>query len=87
VVVMGETNGLCDIVDYYCTVGIAVVHGRQRLVSLLSCGVPDLKLDGCVFVEGDGLGEEGGADGGLPVVVELILRRLVGYILRQVAHK
>lgn len=64
-----------DIVDDDGAVGVAVVHGSQRLVSLLTCRVPDLKLDrGCV-IEGDGLGEEGGADGGFSVVVELVLQK------------
>jgi hypothetical protein len=64
---------LCNIVDYHGAVGIAVVHGRKRLVTLLARCVPDFKLDGCGLIEGDGLGEEGGADGRLPVVIELIL--------------
>ena len=67
------TYSLCDVVDYYCAVGIPVVHGRKRLVPLLAGRVPELELDGCVLVEGDGLGEEGGADGGFSVVVELVL--------------
>lgn len=40
-------------------------------------GIPDLELDRRVLIEGDGLGEEGGADGGFPVVVELVLHTLV----------
>jgi hypothetical protein len=35
--------------------------------------VPDFEFYGGGFVEGDGLGEEGGADGGFAVVVELVL--------------
>ena len=69
----GRTYSLCDVVDDYGAVCVSVVHGRERLVAFLTGGIPDFKLDGCVFIEGDGLGEEGGADGGFPVVVELIL--------------
>jgi hypothetical protein len=67
------THGLCDVVDDDGAVGVAVVHGRQRLVALLAGRVPYLELDCCGLVEGDGLGEEGGADCGFPVVVELVL--------------
>ena len=58
-----DAHGLCDVVNDDCAVCVPVVHGRQGLVALLAGGVPDLKLDCCVLVEGDGLGEEGGADG------------------------
>ena len=71
------TYSLCDVVDNDGAVGVPVVHGRERLVALLAGRVPDLELDGCVLIEGDGLGEEGGADGGFPVVVELVLGELV----------
>jgi hypothetical protein len=54
---------LCDVVDDDSAVCVPVVHGGQRLVALLAGGIPYLKLDCCVLVEGDGLGEEGGADG------------------------
>jgi hypothetical protein len=64
---------LGDVVDDDGAVGVSVIHGCQRLVSFLARSIPDLELDGCGFIEGDGLGEEGGADGGLPIVVELIL--------------
>ena len=64
---------MCDIINDDSAVGVPVVHGRERLVALLACRVPYLELDGCGFVEGDGLGEEGGANGGLPVVIELVL--------------
>ena len=67
------TYGLCDVVDDDGAVGVAVVHGGERLVALLAGRVPDLELDGCGFVEGDGLGEEGGANRRLPIVVELVL--------------
>ena len=71
-----DAYGLCDVVDDDGAVGVAVVHGREGLVALLASRVPDLKLDCGGLVEGDGLGEECGADGGLPVVVKLILRGL-----------
>jgi hypothetical protein len=54
---------LCDVVDHDGAVCVPVVHGREGLVPLLACRVPYLKLDGSGFVESDGLGEEGGADG------------------------
>ena len=71
----GEANpySLGYVVDDDGAVGVAVVHGRQRLVSLLARRVPNLKFDrGCV-VEGYRLREESGADGGFPIVVELVL--------------
>ena len=68
------TYGLRDIVDDYSAVGIPIVHGRERLVSFLPGSVPYLELDCRGFVEGDGLGEEGGADCGFPVVIELVLQ-------------
>jgi len=67
------TYCLCDVVYYYGAVCVPVVHGRKRLVALLAGGIPDLELYGCVLVEGDGLGEESGSDGGFSVVVELVL--------------
>lgn len=69
----GWAYGLCDVVDDDGAVCVAVVHGRQRLVALLAGGIPYLELDCCVLVEGNGLGEEGGADGRFSVVVELVL--------------
>lgn len=68
-----STYRLCDVVDYNCTVRIAVVHRRKGLVSFLARGVPYLKLHCCLFVEGNGLSEESGADSGFSVVVELVL--------------
>lgn len=68
-----RTYCLCDVVYYYSAVGVAVVHGRQRLVPLLSRCVPNLKLDCSLLVECNCLREEGGADGRFPVVVKLIL--------------
>lgn len=70
---MAGTYGLCDVVDDDGAIGVAVVHGRERLVALLAGRVPDLELDRRVLIEGDGLRQEGGADGGFSVVVELVL--------------
>lgn len=64
---------MSNVVDYNGTVGVAVVHGGQRLVALLTCSIPDLEFDGGCVIEGDCLGEESGADGGFSVVVELVL--------------
>lgn len=68
------TYGLCDIVDNNGAVCISVVHGRQGLVAFLSRGIPDLELYGGILVKRDGLCEEGSADGGFPVGVELVLQ-------------
>lgn len=64
---------MSDVVNYDGAVGVAVVHGGQGLVALLTCGIPDLELDGGRVIEGDCLSEKSGADGGFPVVVELVL--------------
>lgn len=66
---------MCNVVDNNGAVGVAIVHGRERLVALLAGRVPDLKLDCGVLVERDGLGEESGADGGFSERVELVLGR------------
>lgn len=58
-----ESYGLGNVVDYNSAVCVAVVHGGQGLVALLTCGIPNLELDGSCVIEGDGLGEEGGTDG------------------------
>ena len=61
----------------------SVIHGREAVVPLLPGGVPNLKLDDGVG-DGDGLREEGCADGALLEVEELPLheaqhqRRLAG---------
>jgi len=65
---------LRDVVDYYGTVGISVVHGRQGLVPFLACGIPDLELDCGVLVQGDGLCEEGRTDCGFSIRVKLVLK-------------
>lgn len=58
-----ESYGLSNVVDYNSAVCVAVVHGGQGFVALLTCGIPNLELDGSCVIEGDGLGKEGGADG------------------------
>lgn len=68
-----DAYSLCDIVYDDGAVCVPVVHGRQRLVALLAGGIPDLELDCCVLVEGNGLSEESGADGRFSVIIELIL--------------
>lgn len=48
----GNAYSLGNIVDHNSTVCISVVHWRQRLVSLLSSGIPYLELHGGIIVEG-----------------------------------
>ena len=67
------TYGLCNIVYDHCTVGVSVVHWREGLVSFLTGCVPYLEFYGCGVVKADRLGEEGSADSGFSVVVELVL--------------
>lgn len=67
------TYRLGNVVDDNGTVGVAIVHGSERFVSLLTSCVPDLEFDRRVFVEGNCLREKGGTDGGFSVGVELIL--------------
>lgn len=62
-----------DVVDNNCTVGVSVVHRRQRFISFLPSGIPYLELHSCALVKGDGLGEERGTDGRFPIIIELIL--------------
>lgn len=68
-----STYGLRDVVYDDGTVGISVVHGSKRLVSLLASGIPDLELDRRVLIERDGLSEESRSNGGFSERVELIL--------------
>lgn len=68
-----RTYCLCDVVYYHGTVGVAIVHGCQRLVSLLPCCVPYLELYCGLLVECNRLREECGADSRFSVVVELVL--------------
>lgn len=67
------TYGLRDIIYNNGTVGISVVHGSQRLVSLLAGRIPNLELDRRVLIEGDGLSEESRSNGGFSEGVKLIL--------------
>ena len=76
---LSRTYSLCDVIDDYGAVCVSVVHGCERLVALLSCCVPDLEFDCRLFVQGKGLCEESGADGGFSIVVELILVARVRY--------
>jgi hypothetical protein len=41
----------------------AIVHGRETVIPLLPCCVPDLELDRVLLVDDDALGEEGGCAG------------------------
>jgi hypothetical protein len=65
-------NLVGDVVDDDGRLRSPVVHWGQRVVPLLAGGVPNLELDGGL-VQANGLGEEGGPDGGLLVLVELAL--------------
>lgn len=69
---MEFTNSLRDIVDYDSTVGISVVHGRKRFISLLSCRVPYLKFDRSILVQGYCLSEKCCTDRRFPVIVKLV---------------
>lgn len=64
---------LGDVINHNGAVGVSIVHGSQRLVSLLAGGIPDFELDCRVFVQRDGLCQEGGANRRLSVVIKLIL--------------
>ena len=77
---LGVAYRLRNVVYHYGTVRIPVVHGGQRLVAFLTRCVPYLEFDRSGFVECDGLGEESGADGGLSVVIELVLTGIRGYL-------
>lgn len=57
-----DTYSLGDIIDNNGAVGVAIVHGGQRFISLLASGVPDFEFDRGVLVERYGLRQEGGAD-------------------------
>lgn len=65
-----------DVIDDNGTVGVSIVHRGQRLISLLTSGVPNLELDCSALVEGNSLRQEGGADGRFPVVIELVLNEM-----------
>lgn len=64
--------GLGNIIDNDGAVGIPIIHGGQRFVSLLTGGIPYFELDCRVFIEGYRLGEESGSDCGFTVIVELV---------------
>ena len=66
---------LGDIVDDDCAVCVSVIHWCKRFVSLLACSVPYFELDSRGVVKGDGLCEEGSADGRFSVVIELVLAK------------
>ena len=68
---------LRDVIYDNGTICIPIIHWRQRFVSFLSRSVPYFKLHGRVFVKSDGLGKEGGTNGGLSIVIELILFKQV----------
>ena len=70
--ICGETYRLRYIIDDNSTIRIAIVHRGEGFVPLLPRGIPYFEFDRGGVVEGDGLGEEGGADGGFSVVVELV---------------
>lgn len=57
-----KAYSLCDIVDNDGAVGVSVIHGCQRLVSLLTSGIPYLKFDCGVLVQRYSLSQESGAD-------------------------
>jgi hypothetical protein len=69
----GETDSLSDIVDDDGAVGVSVVHGSQRFISLLTGGVPYLELDGRVLIQRYCLSQESCTDCGFSIVVELVL--------------
>jgi len=64
---------LGDVINHNGAVGVSIVHGSQRLVSFLAGGIPDFEFDCRVFVQRDGLCQEGGANRRLSVVIKLIL--------------
>lgn len=67
-----EAARLRDVVDDQRGLGIAVVHGRQAGEALLARRVPDFEFDGAGG-ELAFLGEEGGADGGFFVGLEVVV--------------
>ena len=69
---LDEGCGLGEVVDDESGLGIALVHRGQGGESLLAGCVPDLKLDGSRWQVAF-LGEEGGADGGLLVFLEVVV--------------
>jgi hypothetical protein len=53
---------LCDVVDYDCTVCVAVVHWGEGFITFLTCSIPYLEFDCCRFVESNCLSEECGSN-------------------------
>ncbi len=72
------THCLCNVVNDYGTVGIPIVHRSKGLISLLSRRIPYFKFDCRGIIERDGLSEERSSDGGLSIVIKLILHGLLG---------
>lgn len=66
-----ETAGFCDIVDDERGLGVAVVHWGEAGEAFLACCVPDFEFDGSGG-ELAFLCEEGGADGGFFVGLEVV---------------
>jgi len=61
---------ICDVVHDYRSSSTPVIHRRQRMIALLPCSIPDLKLDRRV-VEGHRLRQECHTDGRLLILKEL----------------
>mmetsp|Transcript_25172 Transcript_25172/g.81414 ORF Transcript_25172/g.81414 Transcript_25172/m.81414 type:complete len:265 (-) Transcript_25172:9-803(-) len=61
---------ICDVVHDYRSSSTPVIHRRQRMIALLPCSIPDLKLDRRV-VEGHRLRQECRTDGRLLILKEL----------------
>ena len=61
-VVVSCAYGLGDIIDNNGAVGITIIHGGQRLISLLPGGIPYLKFDCRTFIERYCLSEESGSN-------------------------
>jgi len=78
--VTSRTYSLGDVIDHNSTVGVSIVHRSQRLISFLTSSIPYFELDRGALVEGDGLCQEGGADGRLTVIIELVLGGLVSVL-------
>lgn len=72
---------MSDVIDNHSAVGIAIVHGSQRLIPLLASGIPDFELDCGGIIEGDGLCQEGGSDCRLAIIIELVLNQEISILL------
>lgn len=60
---IGEAYSLGDVINDNGAVCISIIHGRKRLVALLSSCVPNLKFYRRILIECDGLCKESGTDG------------------------